>query len=339
MKAPDSYKNQVHYETHVFDYLNQLSKTKTCIAICDQNVLKLYPNLQDSMTVIEFESSEWHKTLSKVQDIVEQLIQLQADRTTRLIGIGGGIVCDASAFVASIYMRGLKFDLIPTTLLAMIDAAHGGKTGVNVLGYKNMIGTFNPAQNIIIDGQFLKTLSDSEFRIGLSELIKYGCIAQPSILTSLQNSDLNALRTSPEKLMPLIEQSVSIKTHIVGQDPTENGLRKLLNFGHTLGHAIEKHYPWTHGQAVAMGMVFAAKVSEIHLNFDKKHTQSIVNLLTKFNLPTTAQFDTEKLKEAIRKDKKRQSDTIDFVMLSHLGQAQVVSITLNQLDQYVDQLC
>jgi len=254
-----------------------LENFEGCIAgkdiaiVTNEVVAPLYLNeisdLFSNMNVIEYilPDGEQEKKLKTVHKIIDRLMEAGLGRDSTLIALGGGVVGDITGFTASIFMRGINFIQIPTTLLAQVDASVGGKTAVNHKAGKNLIGTFHQPKCVICDSRFLETLKATEISAGLSEIIKYGLIYDKEFFQWLQKNTQQILSNDPVAVAHAIQRSCAIKAEIVAQDEKEQSVRALLNFGHTFGHAIEKltgYGNWTHGDAVAVGMVLAARLSE-----------------------------------------------------------------------------
>lgn len=270
----------------------------------------------DPAVDIIIKSGEQHKNLQTVQRIWKTLMKHCADRNALLINLGGGVITDLGGFAASTYKRGIKFINIPTTLLAMVDAAIGGKTGIDFGGGKNQIGTFAEAEEVIIDPVFLSTLPRRELLSGLAEMLKYGFI-----------SDANLLNTNLENYQDYILRCGEIKRGIVAHDPTEKGLRKVLNFGHTIGHAIESHclttiHPLLHGEAVAMGMAAALWLSVKQCGLEKKvlnnYEKQLPILLSEAEMNLT-EADKEPIFSYLALDKKNKGEQPQFVLLEAVG--------------------
>jgi 3-dehydroquinate synthase len=209
-------------------------------------------------------NGERHKKLATVEKLCEQLSLLGADRNSVVIAFGGGVVGDVAGLMASLYMRGIDLVQIPTTVLAQVDASIGGKTGVNLRAGKNLVGTFHHPRVVLIDPAVLSTLPEREFRAGLYEALKCGVIGRPELFLALENVDLKKLRRDPVKLEWIITESVKLKAEVVSSDEHENGLRRVLNLGHTIGHALEAQTDYRHflhGEAVAWGMIASAKIA------------------------------------------------------------------------------
>ena len=307
--------------------MNEMLKQTVCDAskvfiLTDENVAPFWlPEVAhwlhcDSAVDIIIKAGEQHKNLQTVQKIWKTLMKHHADRNALLVNLGGGVITDLGGFAASTYKRGIKFINIPTTLLAMVDAAIGGKTGIDFGGGKNQIGTFAEAEEVIVDPVFLETLPQRELLSGLAEMLKYGFIA-----------DANLLETNLENYKQYIVRAGEIKREIVAQDPTEKGLRKILNFGHTWGHAIESHcmttdYPLLHGEAVALGMTVALWLSVKQCGLDERvlqdYEQQLPMLLSEANLNLT-EADVDPILSYLTLDKKNKGDKPQFVLLEAVG--------------------
>lgn len=273
--------------------------------------------------IIEMEAGEEHKTLDTCDGIWKALSELGADRKSLLINLGGGVVTDLGGFVAATFKRGIATVHFPTTLLAMVDAALGGKNGVNLEGLKNQVGVIKAPEMVVVDTSFLRTLPQNEMRSGLAEMLKHGLIQDENYWKQL--CALNEL--APEDLDKLILRSIEIKESVVAQDPTEKNLRKSLNFGHTLGHAIESYlleHPerkkLLHGEAVAAGMILAAYLSSALESFPKKSRDEIKKvILSIFGQVQFDKEDQEKIIELLKFDKKNEGGKINFVLLREIG--------------------
>lgn len=316
---------------NLHSYLNR----KQAVIITDDNVARFYEKDFPKAHVIRIGAGEGVKTLETAQRIYQRLIELEADRSVFLLGIGGGIVCDVTGFAASTYLRGVRFGYVPTTLLAQVDASVGGKTGVNFMGYKNMVGVFNQPEFVVCDPAVLKTLPRRELASGFAEIVKHAAIADESYFTYLETNADSALALDPEVLQRVIYDSVVIKADIVSRDETEKGERRKLNFGHTFGHAVEKTAGIPHGEAVSIGMIVAALLSLNRKLINESDVDRIRQLLVRFNLPVAIQADQAKILDALAKDKKREGDGIHFVLLCGIGRAVVEKIGLDELESVV----
>ena len=280
-------------------------RAQKVIVITDNNVDNLYRKQFPSEDIISIGSGESIKTLDTARDIYQRLVDMNADRSTFIIGIGGGVVCDICGFVASTYMRGLRFAYIPTTLLAQVDASVGGKNGVNLEGYKNLVGIFNQPEFVLCDGNLLKTLPQREVICGMAEIIKHAAIADIDLFEYLEKNCEKAITLEDDMIDKLIYDSVAIKSDIVNRDETEKGERRKLNFGHTFGHAIEKFTDCNHGEAISIGMVMACDLSVQKGLLTAEAAHRLKRLLQSFKLPTTVKVSPDKVMDAIQKDKKR----------------------------------
>jgi len=315
-----------------------LPPSKTVI-ITDTKVRRLYGNRFPESPVIEIGVGEENKTLETVLNIFEQLISLEADRGVFIIGVGGGIVCDITGFVASTYLRGVRFGFGATTLLAQVDASVGGKNGVNFSGYKNMVGTFNQPEFVICDPEVLQTLSNKDRGCGLAEIIKHAAIASGPLFNYLEENLEKVSALSPEAVHRMVYDSMVIKSEIVNRDERETGERRKLNFGHTVGHAVEKVHKLPHGEAVSIGMMVAAKLSQRKGYLKGDDLARLENLLASLKLPTRLEIDGAGVMEALHHDKKRENDTVHFVLLKGLGKAVVEPILLSDLKSVIPQIC
>ncbi len=311
--------------------INYLPDNK-CIIITDENVYKYYKDKFPKLNTIVIGTGEKIKTLETVQHIHEQLVEKELDRTGFIIGIGGGILCDIVGFVASTYLRGVKFGFVSTTLLSQVDASIGGKNGVNLHGYKNMIGVFNQPEFVICDFNVLKTLEKEEFKNGFAEIIKHACIKNPEMFEFLENNYEKALQNDYEVIHRLVYDSLVIKGNVVMNDEREKGERRILNFGHTYGHAIEKLSGIPHGEAVSIGMAIATKLSAKKGLLSEKEVERIINLLKNFNLPIESILPTSEVFEAMKKDKKREGNSINFVLLNGIGDTKIEKVLIEEFE-------
>jgi 3-dehydroquinate synthase len=254
-----------------------------------------------------------------------------ADRGSFIVGIGGGIVCDVAGFVASTYMRGVRFGFVSTTLLSQVDASVGGKNGVNFGGYKNIVGVFSQPEFVICDPNLLSTLPAREFQCGFAEVVKHGAIADEDLFVYLEQNWSRALEHDPQVIEKVVYDSAIIKSTVVNRDATEQGERRKLNFGHTLGHGIEKVLQVPHGEAVSAGMVLASQLSVKKGYLQAEDATRLSNLLDKFRLPVRLEFNRQQVFEAIGKDKKREGDSLKFVLLKRIGEAVVNEISVQEI--------
>lgn len=317
-------------------HLKNIVDVKHSVIITDENVFNQHEKRFIGWKTIVIKAAEEFKTQATVDSIIQQLIELNADRKTILIGVGGGVVTDIAGYAASVFMRGIKFGFIPTTILAMVDASIGGKNGIDVGVYKNMVGTINQPSFILHDLIFLSTLPETEWRNGFAEIIKHACIKDAAMFRELESNSLKKYQSKKILLCDLIQRNALLKTKVVVKDEFETGDRKLLNFGHTFGHAIENTYKLPHGYAVAIGMVVACMISESYKNF--KNTNRIVELIKKYGLPVHKSFDAEKVLQVMQSDKKKVKDVVNYVLLKKIGKAVVQPIAINEIENIIKQL-
>ncbi len=310
----------------------ELCKTENAVIITDRNVAELYEDRFSGIKKVVIEGGEANKTLNTVWHIYENLLKFGCERNTFIIGIGGGIVCDIAGFVASTYLRGVPFGFVATTLLAQVDAAIGGKNGVNYCGYKNIIGTINQPEFVICDLSTLKTLPVLELRNGMAELIKHALIGDRGLFFEIEKNRDAFIDLNFEQIESLICKSLNVKVGIVSKDETEKGERRRLNFGHTYGHAIELSTGLRHGEAVSIGMMLEAELSISRGLLSKEELIGIKNLLSFFGLPVTMHNNhKDMIMDAISKDKKREGDGIYSILLKGIGNAVVEKVKLNEI--------
>ena len=310
------------------------------IVVSDVQVARLYGEDFPPGPRIVLESGEKAKTLDTVRAIYRDLLDRGADRTSFLLGIGGGVICDLTGFAAGTYMRGLGFGFVPTTLLAQVDAAIGGKNGVDLDGYKNIVGLFRQPEFVLCDPLSLRTLNETDLANGFAEVIKHGLIGDPALLTLLENRHADALALEPELMTRIIHDSIAVKAGVVGRDEEEAGERKILNFGHTLAHALEKTSGLPHGRAVAIGIVLALRLSwKKGLLKSRDIIDRVIRLLRAFGLPVAFEGDPLPVFEAMAKDKKKSGATLDLVLLRDIGVPCLHPIPLSSLKEECLDLC
>lgn len=315
-----------------FENASQILETKQPLLLVDENVYQLHFEKFLSYQCITIPSGEEAKIFENIAALCLQLSKMDAHKATTLVAVGGGVVTDIVGFLAGIYMRGLRFGFVPTTLLAMVDAAIGGKNGVNLGLLKNQLGLIRQPNFILYDIDFLNTLPHDEWSSAMAEIIKYSCILDADLFCYLEKTEaIESVQKDPKKAAYLISKCVQHKNKIVQADEQETGIRKILNFGHTVGHAFENLYRLKHGQAIAFGMIVACIASEIYLDLDKNIRPRLVRLLQKFQLKIALEFDLEKVLELLKNDKKRNHDTIDFILIERLGQAQIFALSFSQI--------
>ncbi len=312
-------------------WLEKLLPEGRVIVVADANVHRHFGDLVERFDHIIIGQGESNKTLRTVEEIIRQLIEREADRHIFLLGIGGGIVTDITGFVASIYMRGVGFGFIPTTLLAQVDASVGGKNGVNLDGYKNMVGLFNQPDFVICDPKMLSTLPDREFRAGLAEVIKAAVIGDVELFELFEKHSFEEFRADDRLLYRAICGAIGVKAEIVERDEHEAGERRKLNLGHTIGHAIEKcSHDFLHGEAVAIGMAYVAQMAAEEGELPSVEATRIREVVERYGLPVELPVELRRLRQAILRDKKRAGNEIAVVMPAAIGQCVVRQIPVER---------
>lgn len=314
-------------------YLNlenlHIKNRKVCI-VSDSNVSNLYINelikyIKDCTEVVEtwiFSAGEENKNLNTVQNLYEHLIKLQFDRNDILIALGGGVTGDLTGYVAATYLRGIRVIQVPTTLLSMVDSSIGGKTGVDFNAYKNMVGAFKQPELVYINSDVLKTLSDEQLASGMGEVIKHGLIKNKNYYEYIKQNINEIKNRNTQILNEIIYQSCIIKQSVVEIDPEEKGERALLNFGHTIGHAVEKlmNFKMFHGHCVAIGMVAASYISYKKGYIKKEELYDIENILKMSDLPIRIKnLNARDILITTKNDKKMDSGKIKFILLNKIG--------------------
>ena len=306
-----------------FSYLEQIVPKEQTILITDENVFASQSAKFSGWKTIVIKPGEEFKQQKAVDKIFQQLIAFEADRKTFIVGVGGGVVTDITGYAASVYMRGLKFGFVPTTILAMVDASIGGKNGVDVGIFKNLVGLIKQPEFLLFDYSLLQTLPQEHWINGFAEIIKHACIKDKDLFEILEHESLEHFQSDRNKLANLIERNVAIKTAVVLKDEFEQADRRLLNFGHTLGHAIENNYQLLHGHAISIGMMAACSISVELNHFDLAEKKRIAGLFHQYGLPSHLQIDNGKIWEILKMDKKRAGKEMNFVLLNKIGDAVV----------------
>ena len=315
---------------HPEEIISLLPQNRGVVVIIDSLVKALYGNMFP-FPQIEFNANEQNKTLTQVSHLTEKLLELGTDRDSFILVVGGGITTDIGAFTGSVYFRGVRFGLVPTTLLSQVDAAIGGKNGVNHLGYKNILGIINQPEFTVLCPAFLKSLNNSDFLGGVAEMLKTLIIGDrekyfEAVKSLSENRDIDSLT-------PFIQRAAQIKASIVTRDMYESGERKLLNLGHTFAHAIEKESGTPHGLAVAAGIVIAAKLSAKLSLLNNSEAKQIEKDFKKLGLPTTSPVDIIKLADSIKRDKKKSGNTITFILIEKIGKCITHPVNIANLEE------
>ena len=315
----------------VGELLPALLPAKRVVVVSDTNIDRHYHSLIEPYDHILIGLGESSKTLKTLDIIYRRFIELGVDRSCFVLAIGGGIVTDVAGFAASTFMRGLEFGFISTSLLGQVDASVGGKNGVNVDGYKNMVGTFTQPKFVICDVDLLRTLSPREFRTGLAEIIKAAVIADAELFDMLEQTDFSTLQRDTERLSEMVYRAIKVKADIVERDERESGDRRLLNLGHTLAHAIEKSSTkMNHGEAVAVGLALIAEVATSRDMLAVADKERIVALLERAGFMLDAPVEIRTLLKAVAKDKKAEGSDIHIVFPLGVGRCTVEKMPVEE---------
>jgi 3-dehydroquinate synthase len=281
-----------------------------------------------SFELLHMPQGEAHKRLTQVEMLADQMLERGADRSSLVMGFGGGIVTDVAGFLAAIFMRGVPVLQIPTTLLAQVDAAVGGKTGVNLAGGKNLIGSFHQPLGVLIDPDVIATLPPREYRAGLFEVVKCGVIRDREIFDLMATRSQDVLNLQPEIIDRLIAGAVRVKADVVSADERESDLRRILNFGHTIGHAMEAetgYVRFLHGEAVAWGMIAATEIAKLRGMLNQQEASRIIGAIHDYGpLPDPSDLDPDRLFSRLASDKKTLHGTVHFVLPTRIGDVAIV---------------
>jgi 3-dehydroquinate synthase len=319
-----------YYLAYGISHLKKITDQKATVLITDENVYNAHTKRFKGWNTIVLKPGEEYKVQATVDAVVEKLIEMEVDRKTTLVGVGGGVITDITGYVASVYMRGLRFGFVPTSILSLVDASIGGKNGIDVGMYKNMVGIIRQPAFILHDMVFLNTLPQVEWENGFAEIVKHACIKNVAMFAELERNTLKTYQGRQKSICELIQRNVIIKTSVVQKDELEKGERRLLNFGHTIGHALETQYELLHGQAISIGMTYACHISGQVTGF--RQTERVVSVLEKYNLPTYASFNKQKVFDVLKMDKKRERKEMNYVLLEKIGKGVVRTIPLKQLE-------
>jgi len=309
------------------------STKEKIVLITDENIYEHHKDKFKGYSVIQIEAGEENKTQKAVDLVIEKLLELEVEKQCLIIGVGGGVVTDIAGYVAGIFKRGTRLGLVPTSILSMVDAAIGGKNGVDVGVYKNMIGTVYQPEFILYDYSFLDTLPVKEWINGFAEIIKHACIKDKLLFSMLEKYTLHQIQNDRTLIADLVEKNVEIKMNIVTSDEFEKADRKLLNFGHTIGHSIENLHKLPHGHAVSIGIVAACNLSEKMNGLHFQEAARVVKLLAHYQLPVFIETDHEKVFNVLKLDKKRADDDMHFIFLNRIGEAESKLIPMQYLHE------
>lgn len=323
----------------VDDGLKRFTQNRRVIVITDANIDRLYHNLISQYEHIIIGHGEGNKNLVTVQNIYTQLMDMGADRSTLLVGIGGGIVTDITGFVATTYMRGMNFGFVATTLLAQVDASVGGKNGVNILNYKNMVGTFAQPRFVITDVEFLRTLPQRELRAGMGEVVKMAIIGDSELFDFIESNISDNCYTNTDVMQRIVLDSIRLKADIVDRDECERGVRRVLNLGHTIAHAIEKcTHKLNHGEAVAVGLSKISHVSNSLEILNNEDMQRIDHLLVKIGFPLDMPVAMSDILREIRYDKKKSNNLLRIVLPESIGSCRIVEMPFEEVERSFNSL-
>lgn len=323
------------YVGRATELLDRVVPKGRVVVITDANIDRLYPDLVHCYDYIIIGQGEGVKSLQTVERVYRELMAMGADRSTFILGIGGGIVTDIAGFVAATYMRGIDFGFVSTTLLGQVDASIGGKNGVNVADYKNMVGTFRQPRFVISDVTMLKTLPVRELRAGMSEVVKSAIVGDVELFNHLERVITGELSHGNTELMEeIILRSVVVKARIVAMDEREGGIRRLLNLGHTLGHAIEKcTREVNHGEAVAIGMSQIAHTSVRCGMLAEEDAQRIDTLLERLGFSLTLPINMVDVLREVKHDKKKCNNVLKVVLPIKIGECIVREMTFDEFER------
>ncbi len=343
INAPGELSNLGHY-------LSQLKLGKKVLLVSNPEIFEFYGDIAlNSLSKASFDVSvhlipagETHKTLDAISNIYDTALEKRLERSSTMVALGGGVVGDMTGFAAATWLRGINFVQVPTTLLAMVDASIGGKTGVNHPQGKNLIGAFYQPRLVFIDPLVLKTLPEREFRAGMAEVIKYGIIWDADLFGQLeQATSLKTLADLPESLLEtIITRSCQAKVDVVSQDEKEAGLRAILNYGHTIGHAVESLTGYSqvnHGEAVAIGMVAAGEIAVKMGLWNREEAERQRVLIEKTGLPTEvpSELDTDAIIDTLQTDKKVKSGKVRFILPTAIGKVIITDEVTTEILQAV----
>ena len=329
----DSYKISM-IDSFVSSISHVASSTKSqCMLISQDNIYKLYRDEFDQLSKLSninihlIDDGEQAKSFETITQITNKMASEHFDRSSIVLAVGGGVVGDIAGFAASVYMRGIDYVQYPTTLLAMVDSSIGGKTGINLKSGKNLVGRIYQPKAVEIDINFLLTLPDRQINAALAEAIKYGFIYDRELFDFIASSIDNIIENKSIKILEkIIIQCCEIKSDVVSEDVNENELRMILNFGHTVGHAIEGYFDYRtflHGEAIFYGMKCALYLSNKYGNLSNNEYNKSLDLLSKFDLPSVSIEDYDKFMTYIKNDKKIRASNVKFILLDEIGKSQI----------------
>ena len=320
-----------------WESVSELLPETGVVIITDNNVHRIFGNRFPDFPVFAVKAGESSKKMEVIESLAERLIESGIDRTGFILGIGGGVVCDIAGFLASIYMRGIKCAYVSSSLLSQVDASTGGKNGVNLGGIKNILGCFRQPEFVICDPAMLQTLPEDEYFSGLAELIKTAIIGDEKLFEIIENNYERIIKRDKELLSALISMAVNFKAVVVSKDEEESGLRRILNFGHTYGHAIEAYKSFRHGYAVASGIELASRFSLSRKLITSPEYERISALLKAFRLLRRHDIPDDQISHLIMRDKKKTGSDVYFVFVEKIGKAVVAKIPIAEVIDFYRQ--
>ncbi len=309
---------------------------------CASPLLKSFDDAGRKLTVLEMPDGERSKTLGQMERLATKLVAHNAERSSVILALGGGVVGDVAGFLASVFLRGIRVVQLPTTLLAQVDSAVGGKTGVNLVAGKNLLGTFHQPSAVLVDPNVLETLPEREYRSGLFEAMKYGVIRNPDIFELMESNRDGLLRRDSALLETLITECIRVKADVVSADEREGGERRILNYGHTIGHALEaetNYRKFLHGEAVAWGMIAAAMIGVGVQTTDSVTAQRIISLVFAYAPLPKVEVNSKKILKRLVSDKKTVGGVPHFILPTSVGKVEVVNtVTDRAVLQAIDEV-
>lgn len=332
----NKYQYESQSQTQLFfggtsQFIHEFESSKCSIFLVDENFYRLNINLFDNKNIVKISSGESGKNWESFKTVLQDLLVLEVDVNASLVGVGGGVILDLTGFIASVYKRGVKHAFIPTTLLAMVDAAHGGKNGINMGALKNMVGTIKQPDKIWICPDWLKTLPEREWKQGFAEIIKHALIRDVELVEWLETKTINDVSSDSSLWLELIRRNTEIKMALIDADVLDQGARRLLNFGHTIGHAIENTYQLSHGDAISIGMFIEAKLAVMMDLLEDGIPQRIEHLLKRYDLPFQMEIDPNLCWQNLLQDKKRSTEHLSWILPSPIGSATLLRMPLEKL--------
>ena len=338
-------------------YIKEVHKGENLFVITDSNVHEIYKEKYDEMfngfkySVYVLEAGEKNKHIGVMQGIYSAMVNSEVKRKDMVVAFGGGVVGDIAGFAAASFLRGINFIQIPTTIVSQVDSSVGGKVGVDLPEGKNLIGAFHQPRRVLIDNQFLTTLTDRYFYDGFAEIVKYGCIydkvffnklvglvdnfkKESSNISNNNNYKIKLRKYLMNYINEIVYRSCEIKKEVVEQDEKEDNLRMILNFGHTIGHAIEQYTNYevySHGEAISTGMIDIIKIGVKKGISSKGQLDEVKKLLESLNLPTNIEYPIDKIQNIMRRDKKSATNGINFVFLKEIGEVEIIKMTEEEL--------